>query len=104
MKTLAKTHHAAFAFGALLMATLCPEGQELLYHEDFEDGNAWGWYNIEDTEFSYEEIEGRGIVLSMRRMPDDFADVFYLDEFANAVWFIDVQAGVTHVPRHAARL
>ena len=70
----------------------CQEGQELLYYEDFEDEDAWGWYNIEDTEFNYELVEGRGTVLTMH-MPEGYADIFYMDEFENAVWLIDLRAG-----------
>lgn len=76
----------------VLAAAVCPGGQELLYYEDFEDEKAQGWYNVEDTEFRYEHIEERGKVLSMQ-MQEGNADIFYLEDFANAVWLIDVRAG-----------
>jgi hypothetical protein len=75
----------------------CQEGQELLYYEDFEDENAAGWYNIEDTDWSYETIEGRGTALKIS-MPKGMVDIFYLEEFENAVWLLDLQVG--NLPVH----
>ena len=69
-------------------ATACDEGQTLLYIEDFEDGFAQGWDGISRPRYAFEEIEGRGTVLtfSEENTEGTGTPIEAGKEFGNFVW------------------
>jgi len=68
--------------------TACSDGQTLLYIEDFEDGFAQGWDGISRPRYAFEEIEGRGTVLTFSEENTEGAGTPIEEgkEFGNFVW------------------
>ena len=71
----------------LLASEACQPGQQALYLEDFEDGQAQDW-PISRPAWKFEQMEGHGTVLT--RMPGD--GVFTrsnVENTGNTVWHLD---------------
>lgn len=66
----------------------CQEGQKVLYIEDFEDGFAQGWDGISRPRWEFEDVEGRGKVLTFMVENTEGAGtpIEGGKEFGNIVW------------------
>jgi len=74
----------------ILPAEACGPGQDLLYLEDFEDGDAQEWQDLERPKWSFGDDEINGKTLSLYT-PDSVASTQYQAEFGNAVWSFDIK-------------
>ncbi len=74
----------------ILPAEACEPGQDLLYLEDFEDGDAQEWQDLERPKWSFGDDEINGKTLSLYN-PDSGASTQYPAEFGNAVWSFDIK-------------
>jgi hypothetical protein len=74
-------------------ATACQEGQQVLYIEDFEDGFAQGWDGISRPKYTFDDVEGRGKVLtfSADNTEPSGTPIEPGTEFGNMVWKWDVK-------------
>jgi len=72
----------------ILPSEACQEGQKILYIEDFEDGFAQGWDGISRPKWEFEDVEGRGKVLTLTVESTEGAGtpIEEGEEFGNIVW------------------
>lgn len=73
--------------------TACQEGQQVLYIEDFEDGFAQGWDGISRPQYTFDDVEARGKVLTFsadNTEPTGTA-IEPGKEFGNIVWKWDTK-------------
>jgi hypothetical protein len=80
---------------ALHPLKVCQPGQELLYLEDFEDGQAQGWEPISRPMWNFEEIEDRGTVLTYSEENTEAIRLSYEsgEAFGDFVWSLDMING-----------
>ena len=75
----------------LLPSEACQPGQELLYLEDFEDGQAQAWEGIARPVWMFKELEGRGTILTANPSSGETRIEAEKLEFNNAVWHMDIR-------------
>lgn len=73
----------------LLPSEVCQPGQELLYLEDFEDGQAQDW-PVTRPAWALEQVEGRGTVLTKTAGEGAFLPS-NVDNSGNTVWLLETR-------------
>jgi hypothetical protein len=75
---------------AILPEEACAPGQDVLYIEDFEDGEMQGWENINKPFWEFTDIDGN-TVLSARLIPNQYTNSSFTGHtFGSSVYHFDI--------------